>query len=58
MWILDQFARFNSYMTLIMLLALKPCIRNNPDILHLWEVKEIVCREIIVNGHPLFRNRR
>ena len=58
MWLLDQVARFNAQITLMVLVLFKPLISSNPDILHAWEVKQLVCMEIIRNGHPYFRYRR
>jgi len=56
--LLDQTARLNAYLTLITLQLVKPIFRYSVDLTYMVEIKEITCREIIVNGHPLFRNRR
>lgn len=58
MWLMNELSKVNAKLALMMLWLLKPCIRHNPDLLLLWEIKEIVCREIIVNGHPWFRGRK
>ena len=58
MWLIDQMARFNAQVTLLTIYLMKPLFRCSADITFLFEVKEIVCRDIIVNGHPFFRSRR
>ena len=58
MWLLNELAKLNARWVLMVLWLFKPCIRFNMDLLHMWELREIVCREIIQNGHPFFRGRK
>ena len=57
MWFFDQLVRLNAKFILMILWISKPYIRNNPDLLLMWEIREVVCRELIDNGHPIFRNK-
>ena len=57
MWLLNELAKLNDQITLVTLYIFKPSIRFNQDILLMWEIKEVICKEIIRNGHPWFRNK-
>ena len=58
MWLVDQIARINAQLTLLTIYLIKPLFSFSADVTFAFELKEIICRDIIVNGHPFFRNRR
>ena len=58
MWLIDQITRFNAQVTLLVIYLIKPLFRSSADVTMMFEIREIVCRDIVQNGHPYFRNRR
>ena len=58
MWLIDQITRFNAQVTLIVIYLVKPLFSSSADATMMFEIREIVCRDIVQNGHPYFRNRR